>query len=181
DNTEEVLDPVQPIDTLDPGRLTLTQKIFIGMRGSYGGVLMFGLITGLAGMSLINPISVGAGVLIGTKVYRDEKDARLKRRRNEAKVLVRSHIDDVIFQVGKQLKDRLRLVQRGTRDHFTDIADEHHRSLGESVLAAQKAAATYSVQREQRIKHINAQLASVAELRAQAQSLATRQVRAGRA
>ena len=171
DNTEDVLDPVEPVDELDSGKLTVVQKLFIGMRGSYGGVLMFGLLTGLAGMSLINPISIGAGILIGAKVYKDEQESRLKRRRVEAKALVRSHIDDVIFQVGKQLKDRLRLVQRGTRDHFTEIAEEHHRSLGASVIAAQKAAATYSQEREQRVKEIKAELARTVALRASAAAL----------
>jgi hypothetical protein len=171
DNTAEVLDPVRSVETLDPGRLNPVQKVFIGMRGSYGGVLMFGLLTGIVGMSLINPISVGAGLLIGGKVYKDEKNARLKRRQGEAKAIVRSHIDDVIFQVGKQLKDRLRLVQRGTRDHFTDIAEEHHRSLAESVLAAQKAATTYSVERDQRARDIKVTLRRVEELHKAAEAL----------
>lgn len=180
DNTEEVLDPVQSVDTLDSGKLGVVQKLFIGMRGSYGGVLMFGLLTGLAGMSLINPISIGAGILIGAKVYKDEQDARLKRRRAEAKTLVRSHIDDVIFQVGKQLKDRLRLVQRGTRDHFSEIAEEHHRSLGASVIAAQKAAATYSQERDQRITEIKAELARADALRKSAVALDPKPVELGR-
>ncbi|MHA6668414.1 dynamin family protein [Homoserinimonas sp. A447] len=171
DSTEDVLDPVQPVDTLDSGKLSVVQKLFIGMRGSYGGVLMFGLLTGLAGMSLINPISIGAGILIGAKVYKDEQDARLKRRRVEAKALVRSHIDDVIFQVGKQLKDRLRLVQRGTRDHFSEIAEEHHRSLGASVIAAQKAATTFNQESDQRVKEIKAELARTVELRKSALAL----------
>jgi GTPase SAR1 family protein len=171
DNTEEVLDPVQSVNDLDSGKLSVVQKLFIGMRGSYGGVLMFGLLTGLAGMSLINPISIGAGILIGAKVYKDEKGTRLKQRRGEAKVLVRGHIDDVIFQVGKQLKDRLRLVQRGIRDHFSDIAEEHHRSLGASVIAAQKAANTYSLERDQRIEAIKVELGRTAALRKSAVAL----------
>lgn len=179
DNTEEVLDPVQSVSTLDSGKLGLVQKLFIGMRGSYGGVLMFGLLTGLAGMSLINPISIGAGILIGAKVYKDDKDARLKHRRGEAKTLVRSHIDDVIFQVGKQLKDRLRLVQRGIRDHFSDIAEEHHRSLGASVIAAQKAAVTYSQERDERMKAIRAELGRAADLRKSAVSLDAKPVTLG--
>jgi hypothetical protein len=174
DNTADVLDPVRDVETLDSGRLNPVQKVFIGMRGSYGGVLMFGLLTGIVGMSLINPISIGAGLLIGGKVYKDEKSARLKRRQSEAKSLVRSHIDDVIFQVGKQLKDRLRLVQRGTRDHFTEIAEEHHRSLAESVLAAQKAATTYSLERDQRIQQIKTTLGRVEELHKRALALEPR-------
>jgi hypothetical protein len=157
------------------------QKVLIGMRGSYGGVLMFGLLTGIVGMSLINPLSVGAGLLLGGKAYREDKEARLKRRQNEAKTLVRRQIDEVVFQVGKQLKDRLRLVQRGTRDHFTEIAEEHHRSLSDSVLAAQKAAASYTLEREQRIRDIKAALKRVEALSQQAQALEAKPVPAGSA
>ncbi|MFJ4209678.1 dynamin family protein [Paenarthrobacter sp. NPDC089675] len=156
-----VLDPVGDMPTLEDGRMAPVQKVLIGMRGSYGGVLMFGLLTGIFGLALINPLSVGAGLLLGRKAYREEKEARLKRRQAEAKALVRKQVDDVVFQVGKQLKDRLRLVQRATRDHFTDLADEHHRSLTDSVAAAQKAAAGYAVERDLRIREIRARLKKV--------------------
>ncbi|MEV7606330.1 dynamin family protein [Paenarthrobacter sp. NPDC089322] len=160
-DTGGVLDPVGDLQHLDDGRLGPLQKVLIGMRGSYGGVLMFGLLTGIFGMALINPLSVGAGLMLGRKAYREEKAARLKQRQSEAKILVRKQVDDVIFQVGKQLKDRLRLVQRATRDHFTDIAEEHHRSLTESVAAAQRAAATYAAERDLRIKELRNQLRAV--------------------
>jgi hypothetical protein len=62
-------------------------------------------------------------------------------------------------------------VQRQTRDHFIDIAAEHHRSLEESVFAAQTSAATYKVEREQRITQIKAELARVDDLRKRASAL----------
>jgi Dynamin family len=171
-DTSEALDPVDDMPTLDDGRIKPMQKVLIGMRGSYGGVLMFGLLTGIFGMALINPLSVGAGLLLGRKAYREDKDARLKRRQAEAKALVRRQLDDVTFQVGKQLKDRLRLVQRSTRDHFTEIADEHHRSLADSVAAAQKAAATYTLEKEVRIRDIKAELKKVDALARLAEAVA---------
>lgn len=171
DSTDEVLDPVDRLPQLDPGHLRPMEKVLIGMRGSYGGVLMIGLLTGIMGMALINPFSVAAGVLIGSKSYRDDKDARLKRRQAEAKSLIRHQVDEVVFQVGKQLKDRLRLVQRATRDHFTEIADEHHRSLGDSVLAAQNAATMYATGREQRLVAIKAELKKVDDLQRLARRL----------
>lgn len=157
----DALDPVDDMPGLDDGRINPMQKVLIGMRGSYGGVLMFGLLTGIFGMALINPLSVGAGLLLGRKAYREDKEARLKRRQGEAKALVRRQLDDVTFQVGKQLKDRLRLVQRSTRDHFTEIADEHHRSLADSVTAAQKAASVYRLEKDMRIRQIKEELKKV--------------------
>jgi GTPase Era involved in 16S rRNA processing len=161
DNTDEVLDSVEIVPMLDDGTIGPLEKMFIGLRGSYGGVLMIGLVTSILGMALINPFSIAAGVVIGRKAYRDDREARLKRRQSEARALVRRQLDDVIFQVGKQLKDRLRFVQRATRDHFTEIADEHHRSLGDSVLAAQKAASMFTAERDSRMKQLRIELKRV--------------------
>jgi replication fork clamp-binding protein CrfC len=168
----DALDPVDPMPGIDDGRVNPMQKVLIGMRGSYGGVLMFGLLTGIFGMALINPLSVGAGLLLGRKAYREDQETRLKRRQGEAKALVRRQLDDVTFQVGKQLKDRLRLVQRSIRDHFTEIADEHHRSLADSVTAAQKAATTYALEKDVRIRDIKAELKNVDALHRAAEAVA---------
>ncbi len=157
-DTQGVMDPVEHISGLDAGRLGAGEKIYIGVRGSYGGVLMVGLATGLIGMSLINPLSLLAGVLVGRRAYREDMNTRLSRRQHEAKLLVRRYIDEVIFQVGKQLKDRLRLVQRSARDHFGSMADELHRSLTEALSASKSAAGTYTAQRDQRVAQLQAQL-----------------------
>jgi len=157
-DTQGVLDPVEHMGGLDAGRLGAGEKIFIGVRGSYGGVLMVGLATGLIGLSLINPLSLLAGVLVGRRAYREDMSNRLSRRQHEAKLLVRRYIDEVIFQVGKQLKDRLRLVQRSARDHFGSMAEELHRSLSEALSASKQAAGTYTSKRDERVKQLQAQL-----------------------
>jgi hypothetical protein len=162
-----VLDPVEELQHLDEGRMSAAEKIFIGVRGSYGGVLMVGLATSLIGLSLINPLSLLAGVLVGRRAYREDMSNRLARRQAEAKNLLRRHIEDTVFQVGKQLKDRLRLVQRAARDHFGGIADELHRSLSESVLAAKQAAATYTADRDGRVKELETRLRQIESLRSQ--------------
>ncbi|WP_261165288.1 dynamin family protein [Microbacterium sp. Marseille-Q6965] len=170
-DVDGVLDPVEALQELDEGRLSATEKIYIGVRGSYGGVLMVGLATSLVGLALINPISLLAGVLVGRRAYREDMSSRLSRRQMEAKNLLRRHVEDVVFQVGKQLKDRLRVVQRVARDHFGSIADELHRSLADSVLAAKQAAATYSADRDGRIKQLQAQLQRIEQLRAEIPAL----------
>ena len=173
DDTRDVLDTVGDVATLDSGRLGAMQKFYIGLKGSYGGVLMVGIITGIIGMSIINPLSLAAGAVIGRKAYKDDTEARLQRRRNEAKGLIRRQIDEIIFQVGKQLRDRLRIVQRTTRDHFTTIADEHHRSLADSVLAAQKAATMYATERDNRVTALRRDLERVDALTRRARAIDT--------
>ncbi|MDQ1083032.1 MULTISPECIES: dynamin family protein [Microbacterium] len=163
--TDGLLDPVEELQHLDDGKMGAAEKIYIGVRGSYGGVLMVGLATSIVGLSLINPLSLLAGVLVGRRAFREDMSARLLRRQNEAKNLLRRHIEDTVFQVGKQLKDRLRIVQRTARDHFGSIADELHRSLSDSVLVAKQAAATYTADRDKRIGQLQAQLRDIEALR----------------
>jgi hypothetical protein len=148
-------------------------KLLTGMRGSYGGMLMFGMLTTLAGMSLLNPISLAAGLLLGGRTLREDKQNRLKRHQAEAQMLLRKQVDDASFHVSKELRDRLREVQRLLRDHFTDVATELHRSLSESIQAAEKAANTEASTRQQRIHRIQAELAQIDTLRQAARDLMT--------
>ncbi|MDG3015696.1 dynamin family protein [Speluncibacter jeojiensis] len=150
---------------LEAGRVGITQKVLIGMRGSYGGVLMFGLVTTLMGMALVNPISLGAGVLLGTKAYREDKANRVERRRIEAKNAIRRYTDEVSFQVNKESKDRLRLVQRALRDHFQSVAEQTLRSLSESVRAAQEAVTLDAQDRDARMSQIDRQLQVLGEMK----------------
>ena len=104
-------------------------------------------------------------MLVGRRAYREDMNARLQRRQQEAKNLVRRYIDEVIFQVGKQLKDRLRLVQRVARDHFGSMAEELHRSLSDALNAAKQAAGTYASKRDERVTQLQRQLEQLEALR----------------
>ncbi|WP_342659714.1 Isoniazid-induced protein IniA [Rhodococcus ruber] len=169
---EGLLEPVSRLSDLESGRIGVGQKMLVGMKGSYGGVLMFGLITTLMGMALVNPISVGAGVVLGTKAYRDDKQARIVKRRADAKIAVRKFTDDVGFQVGKESKDRLRLIQRQLRDHFTELAEQTLRSLSESLRAAQEAATVEEAQRQRRVAELETHVRALTALRERAAQLA---------
>ncbi|TYQ09992.1 UNVERIFIED_ORG: replication fork clamp-binding protein CrfC [Gordonia westfalica J30] len=171
-----VLDSVSELAELDSGKVRVTQKLLIGMRGSYGGVLMFGLISTMVGMALINPVSVGAGLLLGTKAYRDDKQAKVLERRAKAKVAVRAFTDDVSFQVGKESRDRLRVIQRVLRDHFSSVAEQTARSISESLSAAQSAATSTESERTRRAAELESRLAAVAALRKAADHFDTQQV-----
>ncbi|MGV9194836.1 dynamin family protein [Microbacterium sp. MC2] len=160
-----VLDPVDEISSMDARTLSAAEKLYIGVRGSYGGVLMVGLATSVLGMSMLNPLSLLAGVLVGRRAYREDKQARLSRRQGEAKNLVRRYIDEVAFQVHKQLRDRLRAVQRATRDHFGARADEIYRSLTAAADAARQSAGAYSKDRERRIEYLQRRVQALQALR----------------
>lgn len=147
-------------------------KLLVGMRGSYGGVLMVGLASTFAGLAMLNPISLGAGVLVGGKAFRDDKQARLARRRSEAKTAVRRFVDDVAFQAGKESKDRLHRIHRALRDHYTGVAERALRSLEDSLRVTQDAATMESTRRAERCAELERQLRIVAELRRHAAAMA---------
>ena len=170
----EVLGSLVELEDIDRGALTVPQRVLIGMRGSYSGVLMTGLITSMAGMALINPISLAAGAVIGGKAYRDDKLNRRQRRQAEAKAAVRRHLDEVVFQVGKQQKDRLRLVQRTLRDLVTDTVDEMSRTLADAVRASQQSVKVAAAERDARLREVRRQLALVDRLTADVAQLAPR-------
>jgi hypothetical protein len=157
-SAREALGSLVDVATIDNGFLPMRERLLIGLRGSYTGVLMTGLVTSLAGMAVINPLSLAVGVALGRKAYKDDKANRQQRRQNEAKTIVRRHLDEVVFQVGKQLKDRLRTVQRTLRDLITDTVDELSRTLADAVAAAQRSTKSAAAERTERIRQVRSQL-----------------------
>lgn len=162
---------LQRLDRPEDERMSLGQKLYVGARGGYGGLLMVGLATTLAGMALLNPLSIGAGLLFGGKTVREEQQRQRERRRAEAKTAVRKHLDEITFQVGKDSRDMLRQLQRRLRDHFTALAEELQTSIDSSVKAAQKAVSADGAVRGGRIKDLEAELARIAALEDRARAL----------
>ncbi|MGH3799191.1 MAG: dynamin family protein [Pseudonocardiaceae bacterium] len=148
------------------GRTALT-----GLRGGYVGVLMFGMLGTLVGLSLVNPFSIGAGLLLGGKTITDERRRIVSRRQNDAKVAVRRYIDDVIFQASKESRDMLRRVQRDLRDHFTTQAEETNRSLSDSLRAAERSVKTSKGERERRLAEIKSELERLETLQRKVRTL----------
>lgn len=171
----ELADPQDSVADLDVPRLDpfgVGNKVFTGLRGSYGGVLMFGLITSLAGLPLINPISLGAGAAFGGKTIKDESDARLKRRQAAAKAAAQRHIDDFFLACAKEAKDLSRQVQRTLRDHITERAEDLAARITESSKVARQQAITAAAEREQRRQTLTAQLEALVQLHRMAVVLA---------
>ncbi|SCF37901.1 Dynamin family protein [Micromonospora viridifaciens] len=152
-------------------RFTPSQKLLTGMRGSYGGVLMVGLATTLAGMSMINPLSVGVGALLGGKSIRDESRQLLRRRQAVVKTAIQRYVDDFFVQVTKDRRDAVRQVQRMLRDHFTALTEELQEAIIQSFRSAKQAADTEAAVREQRQREIRTRMTRLAGLFEQAQQL----------
>jgi len=133
-------------------------KVVTGMRGSYGGVMMVGMMSSVAGLGLFNPLSLGAGLVLGRMAYKEDKQNRLLRARNEAKTNLRRFVDDVSFVVGKESRDRLKTIQRQLRDHYRGIAGQATRSLNESLQSTIAAAHLEETERDNRVRELERQL-----------------------
>jgi hypothetical protein len=168
---EDLPERVASLGTPQVERFSTSQKLFTGLRGSYGGVLMFGLATSLAGMPLINPISIGAGAVFGGKSIRDESRSLLKRRQAVAKVAVQRHVDEVFVRLTKDAKDTIRRVQRVLRDHFGAVTEDLQEAIVESLRTAKQAADHDVAAREHRLRRVQQELSRLAELYEQAQAL----------
>ncbi|EUA92536.1 isoniazid-inducible protein iniA [Mycobacterium ulcerans str. Harvey] len=99
----------------------------------------------------------GAGLILGRMAYKEDRENRLLRARAEAKTNVRRFVDDVSFVVGKESRDRLKMIQRTLRDHYREIANEITRSLNESLQATVTASHLEEAERDNRVRELERQ------------------------
>jgi hypothetical protein len=156
---------VRDMTISDTESWTVGRRLLTGVKGGYAGLLMFGMLGTLVGFALLNPISIGAAVLLGRRSIGDERKRIITKRQNDAKAALRRYIEDVTFHVGKDSRDMLRGVQRVLRDHFTTRAEEMKRSLQESVKAAEKAAKASKAERDRRLAELDAQIKELETVR----------------
>lgn len=171
DATEGVLRGCGQLEELDSAKGTALQRTVSALRGSYSGVLMIGVATTLAGLALVNPWSIAAGVLLGAHtVWEDFKGVKT-RRQLEAKVAVGKLMDEVSFQVGKESKQRLREVQRTLRDHFTEVEQRCRLAADEAINAAARGLDVQDHGRRDRIAGIAADMERLQRIRVRAAAL----------
>jgi hypothetical protein len=173
DEVGDALGSVASLEALETRKANLVQRLINALRGSYGGLLMVGVLTSVGGLALLNPWSIGAGVLLGGYTFYEDRKARLATRQAEAKTAVARLLDEVLFQMGDESRFRLREVHRTVRDHFAAIAEEMDASIEDALGAAQQAHHTHTSQRETRLAQLQATLAQLGQLKARALALAS--------
>ncbi|UVS81604.1 dynamin family protein [Actinokineospora sp. UTMC 2448] len=149
---------------------TPVQKMFVGLRGSYSGLLMSGLATTLAGLPLINPISIGAGVAFGARSVFEERGARLKRRQAVAKTAAQRHVDDFFLAYGKQTRDAVRLIHRALRDRLDEVARQVRADAAESAGRVKRAVEAANARRTELITGVRRDLTKLGTLRGRAEA-----------
>lgn len=135
-------------------------KGFSGIKGGYTGVLMLTFGGGLIGLGaiVIAPVGIMAGVLMGRKVVKTERDRVLLTSRQQAKQALRKYVDEVLFQVAKESRDSLRDVQKELRDLFTARATELTRSTKEAVARTQQALNTDTASKKSRLQELTSMI-----------------------
>ncbi len=141
---------------------SLLSRIVNSVRGSYGGILMVGVLTSLAGQSLISVYSVAAGLLLGVFTFFEDRKNSLERRRAEARVSAAKLLDAANFRIGDDQRTQLRAVHRTLRDHFTVVNDERLRDAADAVRTASADDGTAQA----RIAELESGLVELSELRA---------------
>lgn len=170
---EGLLDHIGDLEPPRLERFTVGQQLFVGLRGSYGGLLMFGLATTIAGMSLLNPISIGAGAAFGAKSVFDERGNRLKRRQALAKSAAQRHVDDFFLSYNKATRDTARMIQRKLRDHFAAVVERLQAGIVEKVTEAKQEVEAEAAARRKRGQEIAREVERLAVLHKRIQALAS--------
>jgi hypothetical protein len=168
---DDLADRVPAIEKPQIEKFTPSQKVFTALRSSYGGMLMFGMATTLAGMPLINPVSIGAGALFGGKGIMDESKSLLKRRQAVAKTAAQRHVDDFFLRLSKDSRDTARQVHRMLRDHFAALTEELQEAIVDSFRSAKQEADADAAEREQRQRAIQQTMKKLAVLFEEAQEV----------
>jgi hypothetical protein len=161
-NPDQAMRQVKPMQPLE-GNGGVLARVVNSLRGGYSGILMVGVLVSLAGLSLINPWSVGAGVALGAfTFYEDFKNGK-ERSKAEARMAVSKLMDDANFRVGDELRTQLRAVHRTLRDHYTVINDQRLRAASDAVRAAADSAGSGA--NDARLGELQNSLAEVRQLR----------------
>lgn len=140
-------------------------------RSTFYAFSMFSTVGALVGAAVIAPALV-LGLAVGGKAVRDERTKVRLQRRAQAKVAVRTYLDEVAFVAGKEARDALRLMQRAMRDHFTALAAEQQRSHVDAVAAARRAAQADGAARTRRLADVDAEIGRIDILAGRAAALA---------
>ncbi|MDT7565900.1 MAG: hypothetical protein QOG76_4524 [Pseudonocardiales bacterium] len=165
-NPDEALRQIKPMPPLESSKGGVVARAVNSLRGSYGGVLMVGVLTSLAGMVLINVWSVAAGVLLGVFTFWEDAKNSKERGKAEARMAVSKLTDEANFRVGDDLRTQLRAVHRTLRDHFTVINDQRLRAAADTARTAADAAQHNGGQRNTRLSELQNNLAELRQLQA---------------
>jgi hypothetical protein len=86
------------------------------LRGSYGGVLVAGMVGQLVALPITAPLTLGAGMVFGLRHAAEQRRRRLQQWRLAARKVVRGHLDGVQSELSARIRREIRTAQSAMRD-----------------------------------------------------------------
>jgi GTPase SAR1 family protein len=139
------------------------------LQGMSSGAMVLGAMTRVlpaaaAGLLALNPVVVGVGLLVGGQRLLDQRKRKVATQRQQARAALRQFYDDVQFEIGTEIANALRSVQRELRDEFMARVTELHRTCAETVGRMQAAASQEQEERAQRVPALERRRNALADL-----------------
>lgn len=134
------------------------------IRGSYGGILMLGMVAKLAALPLLGPLSLGVGVIFGGKQIAEVRKRRQQQRRQEAGRSVRGYLDSVQLELSTSSRQAIQEVQRDLRGLFTDRVEELRAAGDAGLKAMRRSTEADDATKRRRLPALRAQLEELRDL-----------------
>ncbi|MEU7904706.1 dynamin family protein [Actinoplanes sp. NPDC049118] len=127
---------------------------FTAARVTYGGFYMLGALGALFNVAVAAPIGLLAGMTLGRRLIKQERERQMQQRRHQAKAELRRYVDDVTFHVGRDSREAVRRTQRFLRDEFAARAAAVDRSAAAAAAAVRETAALPEAARQERARQL---------------------------
>jgi hypothetical protein len=127
---------------------------FMAARVAYGGFVMLGAVGALFNVALVAPIALVAGLTLGRRMVKSERERQVQQRRAQARAELRRYVDDVGFHVGRDCREAVRRTQRHLRDEFAARARAIERSAAATAAAVREIADLPPDQRRSRLDQL---------------------------
>lgn len=128
-----------------------------GLRGAQGGLILLGMMTGLAGIVLSTGVLLGIAAVFGGRQVLDERKRQVAVRRQEARTAIRQFLDEAEFEVNKALRDLSREQNRRLREHYNERISERIRTCAETVATLERGLQESGAAREAQISELREQ------------------------
>lgn len=165
----DVLEAVGRLDVSVDDRPSSLGSVLTAMRGSYGGMVVFGGLVGVVGnivsAAALGPLGLVAGAALGRKATAEERNRRLAQRRQQAKQGIKKHVESVNLRVTKQSRDTIRAVHRELRDTHLRRAKELGATAAERARAARRSAETSKSKQQARLEKLDRMAEGLAAIR----------------
>ena len=136
---------------------------FTAARVTYGGFYVVGAVLNPL---IAAPVGLLAGMTLGRRLLRSERERQIEQRRLQAKQELRRYVDDVQFHCGRDCREAVRRTQRFLRDEFATRAQSLERSAAATAAAVEEIASLPADQRRQRATALASQRAALDRLAA---------------